>query len=84
MPEIPVFLANVTAPSGEHNGRGEFMCTMQSVLVDKDAGSNYHASIVQQPPISVAGERPAQMSPWIMPAWTYDYANAAPYWNAAP
>jgi hypothetical protein len=39
---------------------------------------------VQQPPISVAGERPAQMSPWIMPAWTYDYANAAPDWNAAP
>jgi hypothetical protein len=24
------------------------------------------------------------MSPWIMPAWTYDYANAAPEWDAAP
>jgi hypothetical protein len=39
---------------------------------------------VQQPPISIAGERPAQTSPWIMPAWTYDYANAAPEWDAAP
>jgi hypothetical protein len=78
MPEIPVFLTHVTASSGEHNGRGELMCTMQSVLIDKDAGNNYQASIVQQPPISVAGERPAHMSPWIMPAWTCDYANAAP------
>eukprot|EP00962_Isochrysis_galbana_P022729 scaffold6802_cov109-Isochrysis_galbana.AAC.2 len=84
MPEVPVFLTNVTTPSGEQNGRGEFMCTMQSVLVDKAPDGTFGASIVQQPYQSVAGERPSQLSPWIMPAWTYDYANSATDWDAAP
>lgn len=84
MPEIPVFLTNVTTPSGEHNGRGEFMCTMQSVVLGKANDGTFVASIVQQPPESVAGERPSQLTPWIMPTWTYDYANAATEWDAAP
>jgi hypothetical protein len=73
MPDIPVFLTNVTATGAEHDGRGEFMCTMQSVEVQA-VGSRLEAAIIQQPPVSVAGERPSQMSPWIMPTWTYDLA----------
>jgi len=57
---------------------------MQSVLVDKAPDGTFGASIVQQPYQSVAGERPSQLSPWIMPAWTYDYANNATDWDAAP
>jgi hypothetical protein len=83
MSEIPVFLTNVTAKSGGPNGRGEFMAMMQSVIVDRDASGAFNASIVQQPPTSIAGERPAQMSPWIMPAWTYDHASAGAEWDAA-
>jgi hypothetical protein len=73
MPEIPVFLTNATATGAEHDGRGEFMCTMQSVDVQA-VGNRLEAAIIQQPPLSVAGERPSQMSPWIMPTWTYDLA----------
>jgi hypothetical protein len=73
MPEIPVFLTTVTATGAEHDGRGEFMCTMQSVELQA-VGNRLEVAIVQQPPVSVAGERPSQMSPWIMPTWTYDLA----------
>jgi hypothetical protein len=73
MPEIPVFLTNVTAAGAEHDGRGEFMCTMQSVELQA-VGNRLEAAIIQQPPVSVAGERPSQMSPWIMSTWTYDLA----------
>src|SRR6056297_1486957 len=83
MPEIPVYLTNVTARSGEHNGRGEFMCTMQSVFLRKEE-NGFAADLVQQPLTAVAGERPSQMTPWIMPAWTYDYGNAGNDWDAAP
>jgi hypothetical protein len=71
MSTIPIYLSDVQ----EHALTGvvdSFVAPMQSVLYTGQGSSRRRATVVQRPPSSVYGEAPGVLSPWVMPAFTYD------------
>jgi len=73
MLHVPVYLNS----AADERTNSTFIAPVQSVLYTPGTGpKRSRATVVQRPPTSLYGEAAGILSPWVMPAFTYDVFTA--------